>query len=46
MSSADPEPSRLGPKAIAEDEDPSQPGDVFAGLSREPPFRAARRLRG
>lgn len=46
MSPADPEPSRLGLKAVAEDEDPSQPWDVFAGLPREPPLRAADRLCG
>lgn len=44
MSPTDPEPSQLGLKAIAEDEDPSQPWDVFAGLRREPPLCAAHRL--
>lgn len=44
MSPADPEPSWLGLKAVTEDEDPSQPWDVFAGRSREPPLRAADRL--
>lgn len=45
MRPAELEPSRLALKAAAEDEDPSQPWDVCAGLPREPPLCAADRLR-